>query len=1188
MAAPIFDRSDILRTAQIFHESGDVFEMRIPKAGRYKTISGYFKEPSAFADAVVGLADEGFTGYYFTINPCDPTLFARTANTYKRNVKETTADKDIIRRRWLPIDLDPKRLVGISSSEDEHAAALQMVVEIRRWLIEDLGWPEDAFIRADSGNGGHLSARIDLSNDDGAKDLVKRCLETLDSRFSNDEVKVDTTTYNAARIWKIYGTMARKGSDMTDRPHRLARLRDVPDNLQTVTREQLVALAAMLPKSEPGKSSTFDPSKYAQEHGANVLRIEPWTDKGGGKWKLAILGECPFDSSHNRGEARIGVRVDGKRSFGCFHDSCQGNDWHALRDLWEPERRTRAETARKNIKCEDVATVEYDDSGDIASIKLAPTKATKTIMEFMVLAMSSDSEDVYYFNGQIYKPDGARIIDKALVQAAGDAVQIGPFKEVMRRIRNDLLDNPVVFEPDPYLLGVQNGVADLRTGEVREYRLEDLILDQIDVTYDPAARCPAILGFLSTITPNVIDRLTLIDFLVTLAVKEAFPFILFLLGLGRNGKGIYERLLMKFFGKTAFRNMEIEQVTKNNFAQSYFHRKRGWIATEAPKNQGKTVIGMDFIKSTSGEDMIDTDQKNKDRLQFDPYFQTIVDTNNMPKIDDNSLGMIDRFGKVDLPYHFVDSPDPDKPLERQKDPALIKKLTTPSELSGLLNLLLFRSQVIAEGKTITKRDSVEMFAEYATQSSSMATFVSLFCEYDENLQSIRKPTSEIYEAYKEWCTYKVGEIVNDVHFGRYLRKFCKGREPARPNIDGKKQSTYPGLMFHEDLFNTAMEELRLSRGISKGQAKDKKGQVKDKKEFLEIGQCISKGQEGQVKLWTEIIERFGPRENNPISPYTRESVNLLGLPVLLVQSRSSEPNKETVTCPFPVHLPVQTVTEEPILENIVTCPPEEPVRSRPVCAVCGADLVGHGTVEKGGKVYCALPGCGYPARGDVEVLAWFGLDNPLMYAAHKAAGGMTSIYRQIGIGCQRLISMILQDELNLSEEQTKWSYSTRGTNNKIRTLSLDGRINLDDVADQTKRSKVREWMTDVCNSLNIDNDISNSLHGMVFEVRQGYKSKDSKRQNADIANAATAYTQAYLPCLLLLSMQLDGDMFYRYHSEKWAILMGRTVNGSSLNSTYYFMSEVIGYDLASFFETHAGILHNEIAQVLETLLRVEG
>ena len=30
---------------------------------------------------------------------------------------------------------------------------------------------------------------------------------------------------------------------------------------------------------------------------------------------------------------------------------------------------------------------------------------------------------------------------------------------------------------------------------------------------------------------------------------------------------------------------------------------------------------------------------------------------------------------------------------------------------------------------------------------------------------------------------------------------------------------------------------------------------------------------------------------------------------------------------------------------------------------------------------------------------WFGLDNPLLYAAHKAAGGITSLYRQIGFGC---------------------------------------------------------------------------------------------------------------------------------------------------------------------------------------------
>ena len=30
--------------------------------------------------------------------------------------------------------------------------------------------------------------------------------------------------------------------------------------------------------------------------------------------------------------------------------------------------------------------------------------------------------------------------------------------------------------------------------------------------------------------------------------------------------------------------------------------------------------------------------------------------------------------------------------------------------------------------------------------------------------------------------------------------------------------------------------------------------------------------------------------------------------------------------------------------------------------------------------------------------SWIGLDSPYMFAAHKAAGCMTSVYRQIGIG----------------------------------------------------------------------------------------------------------------------------------------------------------------------------------------------
>lgn len=64
------------------------------------------------------------------------------------------------------------------------------------------------------------------------------------------------------------------------------------------------------------------------------------------------------------------------------------------------------------------------------------------------------------------------------------------------------------------------------------------------------------------------------------------------------------------------------------------------------------------------------------------------------------------------------------------------------------------------------------------------------------------------------------------------------------------------------------------------------------------------------------------------------------------------------------------------------------------------------------------------------------------------------------------------------------------------------------------------------------------LEGAVFEVRQGYKSKDSKRQNADITNAANAYANDYLPVVVLLSTQIDSDIAERYIVAQWVLLRG--------------------------------------------------
>lgn len=214
--------------------------------------------------------------------------------------------------------------------------------------------------------------------------------------------------------------------------------------------------------------------------------------------------------------------------------------------------------------------------------------------------------------------------------------------------------------------------------------------------------------------------------------------------------------------------------------------------------------------------------------------------------------------------------------------------------------------------------------------------------------------------------------------------------------------------------------------------------------------------------------------------------------------------------------------------------------------------------------------------------SWFGLDSPSLYAAHKAAGGITSMYRQIGIGCEKLCREIFMDVFGLNETQVGWSYTVQRGNRK-RTLKLDASLPLELIKLENQRSRIFSWIKASCLHLGVEVSLLKVFKGAVFEVRQGYKSKDSKRQNADIANISTAYSQAYFPVILLLSNQIDDDVANRYESAKCLILRG-TLNGTSSESTYAFFRDVVGYDLAEFFSRNSNELKGIISDIVRTLL----
>lgn len=215
---------------------------------------------------------------------------------------------------------------------------------------------------------------------------------------------------------------------------------------------------------------------------------------------------------------------------------------------------------------------------------------------------------------------------------------------------------------------------------------------------------------------------------------------------------------------------------------------------------------------------------------------------------------------------------------------------------------------------------------------------------------------------------------------------------------------------------------------------------------------------------------------------------------------------------------------------------------------------------------------------------WMGLDSPLMFAAHKAAGGMTSVYRQLGIGCERLFRQILRDELGLSAAQTQWSYQYVDTDAegkpKKRTLTLDGRVEMNDVPEPASRVRVQEWVAAKACQLGM----TAPLVGTVFEVRQGYKSADSKRQNADLTNALQALGHSLLPTLVIVSTQINHVVRQRYEVGNWAVLMGTVNVDDPLTSTFAFTKQVLGYDLAAFFERNTNELRAHVEVILGTLL----
>jgi hypothetical protein len=328
-------------------------ELRIPIT-KVRTICGYYDDLDALVSTCKQLSANSYKNakietIYTTLNPFNPDLLARSYNRLTDYAKNTTSDKDIVKRRWLPLDIDSVRPAGICATKEEKQLAMEMGLAIRDDLTKQ-GFPMP--LVADSGNGGHLLYRVDLDNSEDVTNILVGFYESLTKQFSTGRVKIDTAVHNAARIWKVYGTKVCKGDEVGGRVHRVARIMACPKELEPVPLELIQKIVAkdmptvslVMSNGKPLEPSANGHVREMYQHNLRLAEriladngirtINEKEYKGGRLW---VLEECPFCGNTDH-SAHIEVQVSGKLCFACKHNSCRGKyGWQEFREKFDPE-----------------------------------------------------------------------------------------------------------------------------------------------------------------------------------------------------------------------------------------------------------------------------------------------------------------------------------------------------------------------------------------------------------------------------------------------------------------------------------------------------------------------------------------------------------------------------------------------------------------------------------------------------------------------------------------------------------------------------------------------------------------------------------------------------------------------------------------------------------------------------------
>ncbi|MEM1589704.1 MAG: phage/plasmid primase, P4 family [Candidatus Bathyarchaeia archaeon] len=418
--------------------------------------------------------------------------------------------------------------------------------------------------------------------------------------------------------------------------------------------------------------------------------------------------------------------------------------------------------------------------------KFIAARMAEEIMKKHKIVTHMDTEVMYIYAGGVYLPYGEQKIREFVQQELGELATTHYVNEALECVRRSTYVPAEIFNsPPPHLVCVENGLLNIETLELLPHTPDLIFLSKLPVKYDPNATCPNILKFLEEVVPDEIDRTVLIEF-IGYCLYRRYPIhkALMLVGGGNNGKSTFINLIKLLLGSQNVACRSLQELCSDRFAMADLYGKLANLFYDLP---GSAIADTGPFKALVGGDTVKGEMKFKSAFFFENYAKLIFSANQIPRVSsDHSDAFFRRWIIINFPNTF----------EGEKaDRNILKKIATPEELSGLLNLAVCHLRdLITRGDFSYSKTTEEIRKEYIRRSDPVGAFVMDILAYDPGW-AVEKQA--LYAGFCEYCRREKMIAPNPETFYKHLQKHIEFAE-ERIRTEKGRLSVLVGIKLDQD------------------------------------------------------------------------------------------------------------------------------------------------------------------------------------------------------------------------------------------------------------------------------------------------------------------------------------------------------------------------------------------------------